>query len=130
MGVPIFLFDSTVKAFHDARPAIGDDPYPEPQDERQEIVHQLWQLRVAVAGWWTMETDYLRDLLQKYLEVQSAEAVALEKKAVLKAKRKRDGPRPAQITERLKDVWTYNQARKEGRRRQYQASGVTALEGD
>lgn len=129
MTVPIYLFPSTVAAFMAARPAIGDDPYPEPTTEREEIVHQLWQLRVTVAGWWLEETSYLRDMLQKYLVIQSAEAVVLEKEAIRKAKARRNGPRPEQISERLRDVLDFNKAKRAGRQRVYQASGTTALEG-
>ena len=127
MGVPIVLFDSTVKALQNRYQEPGDDPFPVPQDERQEIVHQLWQLRVTVAGWWTMETDYLRDLLQKYIEVQSAEAVVLEKLAILKAKERRNGPRQEQIVERIKEVRAYNQAHREGRKTQYLGAGTQPL---
>jgi hypothetical protein len=127
MGVPMYLFPSTVAAYKAARPPLGPDPFPNPQDEREEVVHQLWQLSIGVAGWWLEETSYLRDLLQKYLVTQAAEAVALEKAAVLRAKRKRDGPRQEQLAAALKDVLDFHKSRKAGRRRVYAGSGTEAL---
>lgn len=115
----IWLPNSAAKAYFENRQQIGPDPFPEPTSEREEIVHQLWQLRVAVAGWWLEETSVLRDMLHKYLETQPQEAMRMEKEAAERARRRANGPTRQQISESLRDVREFQQARVEGRKRLY-----------
>lgn len=123
----IWLPNSAAQEYFGRRQAIGRDPFPDPQTEREEIVHQLWQLRVTVAGWELEETGYLRDLLHKYLETQPQEALRMQKEAEERNARRKVGPTRQQISEGLRDVYDFNKVRKSGAKRVYQGSGTEAL---
>lgn len=114
-------------AYFESRQQLGGDPFPRPQTEREEIVHKLWYLGIGVAGWWLEETSVLRDMLHKYEVTQMQEAEMLLKKKQDRAARMATGPTKKQISERLRDVYGFNQAKKAGRKRVYQASGTEAL---
>lgn len=109
------------------RRQMGADPFPEPKTNREEIVHELWQCGVWVAGWWLEDTEYLKDLLDKYKETQVKEAEQMEKEAAERVRRSLLLPNRAQISERLRDVRDFNQAKREGRKRVYQGSGTQQL---
>lgn len=115
-----------VHAYFESRQQATVDPFPSPQTEREEIVHKLWYLGIYTA-WWLEETSVLRDMLQKYEVTQAQEAEMLLKKKQDRAARMASQPTKKQISERLRDVYDYNQAKKAGRKRVYQASGVEAL---
>lgn len=114
----LWLPQAAAKTYFERRQR-GDDPFPDPQNNREEVIHQLWQCGVMVAGWWTMETEYLRDLLDKYLETQPQEALKMQKEAEERAKRQARGPSKAEISEGLKDVLDFQRAKAEGRKRLY-----------
>lgn len=116
-----------VHAYFESRQQVGRDPFPVPQTEREEIIHKLWAIGVAVAGWWLEETSVLRDMLQKYEVTQAQEAERLLAKKQLRAARMAVGPTRKQISEGLRDIYAFNQAKKTGRRRLYPASGITSL---
>jgi len=123
----IWLPNKVAQEYFSRRQAVGNDPYPDPQSEREEIVHQLWQLRVSVAGWWLEETSVLRDILQKQLEAVPQEALRMQAEAEERERRRATGPIRAQISAGLRDVYSFNKAKRDGRRRLYPASGVEAL---
>lgn len=107
----------------------GDDPFPDPQTNREEVVHQLWQCGVMVAGWWLEDTEYLKDLLDKYLETQPQEAIKMHQEALERAERRAKGPTDKQISERLRDIRDFAVAKSEGRKRLYSGSGTEHLGG-
>lgn len=125
----IWLPNSAAQEYFSRRQAVGPDPFPDPQSEREEIVHQLWQLRVTVAGYWLEETSVLRDILQKHLETVPQEALRMQREMEERDRRRAKGPTRAQISEQLRDVYSFNQARKSGSKRVYQGSGVESLNG-
>lgn len=114
-------------AYFERRQRVGIDPYPTPQTEREEIVHKLWFIGVAVAGWWLEETSVLRDMLHKYEETQAEEAMSMQKQREERLVRQAAGPSRAQISEGLRDIYHFGKAKREGRRRLYPASGTEAL---
>lgn len=123
----LWLPQQAAQEYFSRRQSVGPDPFPEPQTEREEIVHQLWQLRISVAGWWTLETSYLRDLLHKYLQEQPAEALRMQKEAEERRERQARGPSRKEISEGLNDLHKFNMVRKSGARRIYLGSGTEAL---
>ncbi len=107
----------------------GDDPFPHPENEREEIMHEFWLISVAVAGWWLEETSYLRDLLQKYKHEAAVEAERMEKEAAERVRRSLLLPSRAQIRDAVKDAIEWRKAKRAGIRRIYQGSGVESLGG-
>ena len=97
----------------------GDDPYPEPQSEREEIMHRFWLIGVTVAGWWLESTEYLRDLLQKYEVTQAQEAEEMERQAAERIRRQLLGPSQEQIAAGLKDVLAFQKRKRSGIRKYY-----------
>ncbi len=114
-------------AYFERRQRVGIDPFPVPQTEREEIIHKLWWLGIAVAGWWLEETSVLRDMLQKYEQTQAEEAMQMQREREARLVRQAAGPTRAQISEGLRDIYSHGKARREGRRRLYPASGLEAL---
>lgn len=109
------------------RRQMGADPFPNPQTDREEVVHGLWQAGVWVAGWWLHETEYLKDLLDKYRQTQREENERMEKEAAEKARKKLLGPTRPQISEFLKDLNDFQHAQRAGRKRVYRGSGTQQL---
>jgi hypothetical protein len=131
VGVPFYLLGPSGKAAYEAlqarRQPIGRDPAPSPRTEREEILHRLWLIRVTVAGAELESTEYLRDLLQKYEETQAKEAERMQAEAAERVRRSLHLPSRAKISEALRDVDSFRKAKRDGRRRLYQGSGVEAL---
>jgi hypothetical protein len=123
-----WLFPSpAVDAYFERRQRSGADPYPQPQTEREDVLHRLWLTGVIVAGAELEETEYLRDLLQKYEVTQRQEAERMAEERAERVRKSLYLPRPEQISERLRDVMDFNKAKRDGRRRLYAGSGTTSL---
>lgn len=107
----------------------GPDPFPNPQTNREEVVHDLWEVGVMVAGWWFLETDYLKDLLDKYRQTQVEEARQMEADRAEKDRRASVHVQPSKETvqEALKDALAYTKRKRNGIRKLYQGSGVESL---
>lgn len=114
------------KAYQARRPK-GNDPFPNPQTDREEIVHGLWECGVMVAGWWLHETEQLRDMLQKYQVTQREEAERMEREEAERIRKKLLEPPPEEIAAAIKDVLNWQKVRRTGARRVYQGSGVTHI---
>lgn len=128
MTQDIWLYPTpAVQEYMKRRQRVGNDPFPNPETEREEIVHRLWLMSVTVAGWWLEETSVLRDILQKAEVTQKAEAERMEKEAAERIRRSLLLPTQAQISERLRDIWSFNKAKREGRRQVYAGSGTQSL---
>ena len=97
----------------------GPDPYPDPQTEREAIVHGLWEIGVMVAGWWLLETDHLKDMLGKYRETQQKEAEQMEKDAAERERRKPLQPTSSQRAEFLRGVLASQKRKRDGVRKFY-----------
>lgn len=44
---------------------IGRRPFSNPQNEREELLNELWDLRVSLPGAGQMETEFIRDVVQR-----------------------------------------------------------------
>lgn len=47
---------------------IPNNPFPNPQTEREELLSILWGLKVLVPGTWLLEVSELRDIVQWQIE--------------------------------------------------------------
>ena len=106
------------KAYQARRPK-GDDPFPNPQTKREEIVHGLWECGVMVAGWWLHEDEQLQDMLDKYRQTQREEAERMETEEAERIRRKLLEPPAAEIAEALKDVLAYQKRKRNNVRKFY-----------
>lgn len=106
------------KAYQARRPK-GDDPFPNPQTKREEIVHGLWECGVMVAGWWLHETEQLQDMLDKYRQTQREEAERMEQEAIERTRRELLAPPKAEIAKALKDVLAWQKRKRTGVRKFY-----------
>jgi len=106
------------KAYQKRRPK-GDDPFPNPQTNREEIVHGLWECGVMVAGWWLHDTEQLKDMLDKYQQTQREEAELMETQEAERIRRKLLEPPEAEIAEALKEVLASRKRRRDGVRKFY-----------
>lgn len=97
----------------------GADPFPNPQTEREEIVHGLWEVGVMVAGWWLHETEQLRDMLHKYQQTQREEAEQMEQDKVERESRAHLQPTSVQRAEFLRGVLAAQKRRRDGVRKFY-----------
>lgn len=95
-------------------------------EERDELLNRLMRIRVIIPGAETMEIQQLRDYVQ-WQEERHAEDV---KKLLWRpAHQKKKLPRDQVIIGLREYFHQYIVPRRENRKRIYQASGVTALEG-
>lgn len=106
------------KAYQARRPK-GDDPFPNPQTVREEVVHGLWECGVMVAGWWLHETEQLQDMLHKYQQTQREEAERMEQADIERTRRKLLEPPKAEIAEALKEVLASQKRKRDGVRKFY-----------
>lgn len=106
------------KAYQARRPK-GPDPFPNPQTNREEIVHGLWECGVMVAGWWLHDTEQLKDMLDKYRQTQREEAERMEQEAIERNRRKLLEPPSAEIAEALKEVLASQKRKRDGVRKFY-----------
>src|SRR4051812_10248333 len=101
------------KEYQKRRPK-GIDPFPSPQNEREEVVHGLWECGVMVAGWWLHETEQPGDMLQKYQQPKREEAEKREKEAIERPRGKFLPPPQAEIAAALKDMLGFQKAKRSG----------------
>ena len=89
----------------------GRDPFPTAKDEKETLIHRLWELKYAVPGAKGMDAQQLRDYVH-FAEERVAEDELAAKKEELDAKDKMADMNKDQVIGAMKEFLNWRAAKR------------------